>query len=85
MASGSNAQPDAQIPPSLPDDVEQEESSSATDDEDVEEILFAQKKYLGISLIVYTCAVLFPPPRVLHLLDRKKTKKKDKWLKQKKK
>lgn len=48
MASGSNAQPDAQIPPSLPDDVEQEESSSATDDEDVEEIMFAQKKYLGI-------------------------------------
>ena len=46
MASGSNAQPDAQIPPSLPDDVEQEESSSATDDEDVEEIMFAQKNIL---------------------------------------
>lgn len=50
-SSGLNVQPGGQTPP-LPDDVEQEESSSATDDEDVEEIMFAQKNtgILGVQL-----------------------------------
>lgn len=61
MASGSNAQPDAQIPPSLPDDVEQEESSSATDDEDVEEIMFAQKKISWYLIDSLHLCCSFPP------------------------